>query len=87
MTIGWIPQLIIGLAVFSMCFITVGVILDNIIPVYNDLNTDLPHSTMSNWAMDNLIKMIGATPLTAVVCYALSGYMNATQEQSGDNYG
>lgn len=89
MTVGWIPQLIIGLGVFAMCFIVVGVILDDITATYNDLNADLPvpHSTASSWTMDMLIKMIGATPFTALITYAISGYMNATQEQSGDNYG
>lgn len=87
MTVGWIMQLFIGIGVFALCFITVGVVLDNIIPVYNDLNADMPHSTMSNWLMDSLVKMIGATPLTCIIVYAISGYMNAVQSQSGDAYG
>jgi hypothetical protein len=86
MTVSWIPMFITGLIVFSLCFLTAQYIVDQLMPVWNGLDTDVPHSSNANWAMSFLIALIGATPVSCIITYVISGWMNAVQTQSGEVY-
>lgn len=86
MTVAWIPMFVTGLIVFSLCFITAHAIVDELIPTWNDLNADVPHSTHANWSMSILVSLIGATPVSCLITYVISGWMNAVQSQSGEVY-
>jgi hypothetical protein len=83
MTLGWIPTMFIGLIVFALVFISVSPIVDELIPIYNDLNTDIPHSMTANWTMSGLIALFGAESIMTLITFGISGYINSVQSRDG----
>jgi len=84
-TLGAIPSAILTLVIFSMIFLAMGTVVDEIVRTENILmDTDnLPYSQQKHDTIDFLVTCFKAMVFVALICVVLFLIMNGIQKQSG----
>ena len=86
MTVGAIPNVIIGLAVIGLVFIVMGFLLDAILTMDNQLLADpsLPYSQSRATTLGYIVLMFKWLGVIALLCAILFLQMNANQSDTGE---
>jgi len=86
MTLSAIPYTVIFLAIAGMLLIVLGVVVQAMVDVDNDLVQDssLPYSASRAWAIGILVVCFNAMGFIALLTAAIFLTMNGLQTQSGE---
>lgn len=83
MTLDFVPSLLLGLFIFGLCYVVVGVVMENWVPLYNAGGTGVDASTDANFSISLIQILIRATPGMAIFCYVIGAWLNGLQEGTG----